>query len=397
METNEVLAQIEAKFKEMTKGFVNEPEYKAALQELKDEFKALKEDANNEAKLKQLEDVLQKQGLLLEEMKTVRAKDAHTKSINEQVEEIIKEHQDDFNSFVKGQSKFKLNLKTAGNVTYSNITNSTTLLPMPAMIPGYNPYAWNPATFWDYARVQSTGSARIAYVDEINPDGTPATTLEGNQKPQIDFDNKVSYSSAVKVAAHIKVSDEMLDDVSFLGGQVNDNLVNRVRLAVSGNIYTYITTFSGILTAVDSSLANLAGQSANIWQLIVAAGATLNKSNKSCTHVFLNPTDYARLTMLKGDDHTPVIISATSAMVNGITVVATNAVAVDKYLACDMSKLNVYEYKSLSVEMGWDSDDFTKNLRTFVGETRVHYFIKDNDATAFLYGDITDDLTALSA
>ena len=46
--------------------------------------------------------------------------------------------------------------------------------------------------------------------------------------------------------------------------------------------------------------------------------------------------------------------------------------------------------------MGWENDDFTKNLRTFVGETRVHYFIKDNDKSAFLYGDITDDLTTLT-
>lgn len=397
METNEILSKIEDKFKEMTKSFVNEPEYKQAFQELKDEFKSLKEDTKSADKLKELEEVLVQQGLLLNEMKAARATDAATKSVTEQVEEIIKTHQDGFKAFVNKSAPFRLNLKVAGTMTYSNVTNQTTLLPMPAMIPGYNPYAWNPATFWDYAQVQSTQSARIAYVDEINPDGTPATTLEGNAKPGIDFDNRVSYSSAIKVAAHIKVSDEMLDDVSFLAGQINTNLVNRTRLAVSGNIYSYIIAFSGILTAVDTTLANLAGAEANIWQLIVAAGATLNKSNKNCTHVFLNPTDYARLTMLKGDAQRPVIISATSAMVNGITVVSSNAVTVDKYIACDMSKLNVYEYKALSVEMGWDGEDFTKNLRTFVGETRVHYFIKDNDATAFLYGDITDDLTALTA
>lgn len=397
MDTNEILAKFDEKLKECTKGLVNEPEYKAAIEELKLEIKAANEISVKEDRIKVLEEAMVKQGLLIEEMKAPRATDAETKSVNEQVSDIIKENNEGFKDFTNKVKPFKFNLKVAGTMTYSNITNATTLLPMPAMIPGYNPYAWNPATFWTYSNVQSTQSARIAYVDEINPDGTPATTTEGNTKPAIDFDNKVSYSSAIKVAAHIKVSDEMLDDVSFLGGQVNDNLVNRVRLAVSGNIYTYITTFSGIYTAVDSSLTNLAGAEANIWQLVVAAKATLAKGNKNMTHLFLNPTDYARLEMLKGDAQRPVIVSATSSMVNGVLVISTNAVTVDKYLAYDVSKLNVYEYKALSVEMGWDGEDFTKNLRTFVGETRVHYFIKDNDATAFLYGDITDDLTALTA
>jgi HK97 family phage major capsid protein len=399
MEEKEILNQIEVKFKEMTKGFANDNDLKNAVSELKAEYKQMKADSElaSEEKYKALEDILAKQGSMLQEMKAAKATNASSKSLKEQVEEIIANNQEGFKSFVNKSAPFRMNLKAAGVVTYGNITNSTTLLPMPSMIPGYNPYAWNPATFWDYAGVQTTTSARIAYVDEVSPDGTPITTAEGVGKPQVDWDNKVSYSSAVKVAAYVKVSDEMLDDVSFMATQIDTNLNNRVRLAVSGNIYTYITGLSGILTAVDSTLSGLGGANANLWQLIVAAQQTIAKSNKNCTHIFLNPTDYARLLMMKGLTEQPIIISATSMMVNGITVVSSNAVTVDKYIACDMSKLNVYEYKALSVEMGWDSDDFTKNLRTFVGETRVHYFIKDNDKTAFLYGDITDDLTTLTA
>lgn len=399
MEEKEILNQIEAKFKEMTKSFANDTDLKQAVTELKAEYKQMKADTElaAEAKYKALEEILEKQGMVIEDMKAAKATNASSKSLKEQVEDIISSNQEGFKAFVNKSAPFRMNLKAAGNTTYSNITGSTTLLPTPTMITGYNPYAWNPATFWDYASKQTTTSARIAYVDEVNPDGTPVTTAEGTAKPQIDVDNKVSYSSAIKVAAYVKVSDEMLDDVSFMASQIDTNLSSRVRLAVSGNIYTYITGLSGILTAVDSTLAGFGGANANLWQLIVAAQQTIAKSNKNCTHIFLNPTDYARLLMMKGLTEQPIIVSATSMMVNGIMVVSSNAVTVDKYIACDMSKLNVYEYKALSVEMGWDSDDFTKNLRTFVGETRVHYFIKDNDKVAFLYGDITDDLTTLTA
>jgi HK97 family phage major capsid protein len=282
-------------------------------------------------------------------------------------------------------------------MTYSNITGDTAYLPMPAMVPGYNPYRWDPATFLTSANVRSTASARISYVDEGAGEGTPATTTEGNEKPQIDIDNVVAYSSAIKVAAHLKVSDEMLQDIPYLSGQINDNLTTRVRLAASNNIRTYITGLSGILTAVDATMAGLAGSDAQIWQLAVMAQQTIAKSNHSCTHLFLNPTDYARLIALKGINNAPIIVGATSANVAGITIVPSNSMTVDKYIACDISKLNVWEYKPLSVEMGWVNDDFTKNLRTFVGETRLHYYIQANDKTAFLYGDVTDDLTTITA
>ena len=140
----------------------------------------------------------------------------------------------------------------------------------------------------------------------------------------------------------------------------------------------------------------MGGSAPTMWQLISAAKETIRKSNHNCTHVFLNPTDYARMILTKGDTNIAIQVGISETMVHGVIVVPSNAVEVDKYIACDMSKLNVYEYKALTVTMGWENDDFTKNLRTFLGETRVHYFIKDNDKTAFLYGDVTTDLTTLT-
>lgn len=390
------LEAIEAKMQEATKGLASQEAVTRSIEEAKTELK----NASAEA-LKKLEDILAEQGNIINQLKETPKQPVAAKSIADQFGDFVKDNADTYAGFKDGNRRAKLSLKVGTMTIGGNVTGSTDLLPTPVMIPGYNKYRWNPATFWDYAQVRSTNSARIAYVDEVNPDGTPATVTEGSAKLGIDKDDLVAYSSAVKIAASLKISTEMLDDIPFMGEQVNNNLVDRVRLAVSGNIYTYITGLSGILTAVDASLAGtagpVAGTAANLWQLIVAAGVTINKSNHVCTHVFVNPTDYAKLLMLKGDDQAPVIVSATSAMVNGIMVVSSNAVTVDKYIACDMSKLNVYEYQGLSVEMGWENDDFTKNLRTFIGETRVHYFIRNNDKPAFLYGDITDDLTTLAS
>ena len=385
----QALQAIEAKMQEATKGFIKIEDVNTAIE-------ATKADLVSVESLKKLEDIVATQGNLINDLKTTPSTPEAVKSVGDQFAEQLEKNPESFKSFLSKQAPFKMDLKAAGTMLIStNVTGSTTLLPTPTLLPGYNPYRYNPAVFWDYANVRTTTSARIAYVDVVSPDGAPATTAEGVAKPAIDKDDKVSVSSAIKVAGNIKISDEMLEDIPFMASQVNDELTTRVRLAVSGNIYTYITA-NAALTAVSATMADMGGASANMWQLVVAAQQTIAKANYNCTHIFMNPTDYARLLLTKGDAQNPIIISATSMNINGVIVVSANAVTVDKYIACDYSKLNVYEYKSLSVEMGWENDDFTKNLRTFVGETRVHYFIKDNDKSAFLYGDITDDLTTLT-
>jgi len=387
----QALETLKASMQEATKGFAKQDEVNTLIENAKAELSGASVEA-----LKKLEDIVASQGTIINELKAKPSTPEATKTVGEQMTEILEKNQDAFKAFVNKSTPFKFELKAAGTMTIgTNVTGSTTLLPTPQLIPGYNPYRHNAAVFWDYANVQQTGSARIAYVDEVSPDGAAATTAEGAAKPAIDKDDKVSVSNAIKVAANLKISDEMLDDIPFMSAQVNDNLTTRVKLAVSGNIYTYITA-NAALTAVSATMADMGGAAANMWQLIVAAQQTIAKSNYNCTHIFLNPTDYARLLLTKGDAQNPIIISATSMSVNGVIIVSANAVTVDKYIACDLSKLNVYEYKALSVEMGWENDDFTKNLRTFVGETRVHYFIKDNDKYGFLYGDITDDLLTLT-
>lgn len=386
----QVQQALEAKMLEATKGLATTESLEAVKSEM-----VSKSEVKTE--IESLKDILATQGEEINSLK--EAPKAEHKQMNfiDSTIAILKDNEQGYKDFKDKKTPLVIEYsKAAGTMTIgTNVTGATTLLPTPQVLAGYNPYRWNPATFWDYANKRTTNSARISYVDEVSPDGTPATTAEGSAKPAIDVDYKVSTSSAIKVPAVLKVSDEMLEDINFMADAIGNNLVDRVRLAVSGNIYSYIVSNAG-LTAVSSTMADMGGSAPTMWQLISAAKETIRKSNHNCTHVFLNPTDYARMILTKGDTNIAIQVGISETMVHGVMVVPSNAVAVDKYIACDMSKLNVYEYKALTVTMGWENDDFTKNLRTFLGETRVHYFIKDNDKTAFLYGDVTDDLTTLT-
>ena len=348
--------------------------------------------------IQKLENILVEQGNKINDLATTPEVPQADKSYFEQTMNALETNKEGLEKFRKGASKFTFDLttKTAANMTIgTNVIGATSLLPTPQLVPGYNPYRWDSATFLDYATLGSTNSARIAWVDEVNPDGTPAVVAEANLKPLIDKQDEVSVSNAIKIAALMTISDEMLTDIPFMATQINNNLINRVRLATSANLYTYIDTVNG-LTEINAAMANFGNPLANMWQLVVAAQQTIALSNHTCTHVFLNPVDYARLLLMKGDSQYPIVVEAGQLTINGVILVSTKAIAANTYMACDYSKLNALIYQNLQVEMGWNGEDFSYNRRTFRGEWRLHRYIMKNDYNAFLIGNVTADLATLS-
>ena len=407
IESKEILEKIQGTFKEMTKGFALDADTKAEIKELKEELKlelkALKENTEITERLAKLDEIAEKQGTILGQLKAAKIEEPEKLSFFDQVKAQITTHTDKFKSFVEKSSPFSFELKTVGNMTYSNITGSTTLLPVPEMEAGYNPARRNPATFLDVVSVGTTNSARIAYVDQTGAEGTAATTAEGAAKPQIDADYKVSYSSAVKVAAYTKISDEMLDDIDFMASAVSEELLSRVRIALSTNIYTYVT--SGMTpgyTEVHSNFLDyfVLAKQATIWDVLNAAKATIEIGNHVANTVMVSPTTFAIMNMSKdanGQYNIPKLVTPTLMVYNGMNIISSNQIVGDAYIVCDITKLNVKMYKSLVVEAGWDADDFTKNMRTFRGECRAHYYVKDNDKTAFLFGDLSASVLYMTA
>ena len=155
-------------------------------------------------------------------------------------------------------------------------------------------------------------------------------------------------------------------------------------------------------TTVNSAFADYypLANPAKIWDVLTAAKATIQAGNHEPNTVFVNQLTFANMWLTKttvGEYTQPILVTPTEMMFNGLRIIATNAVAGDKYIVCDINKLNLYIYKDLTVEAGWENDDFTKNLRTFRGEIRIHYFVKDNDKTAFLYGDLSTDADYMTA
>jgi hypothetical protein len=81
---------------------------------------------------------------------------------------------------------------------------------------------------------------------------------------------------------------------------------------------------------------------------------------------------------------------------DGVTLVPTTLVTDGEYLIGNFDLSTVYDRGDISIEVGRDSDDFTKNLVTVLAEWRGLCIVKNNDRTAFIEGVFATDKTALN-
>ena len=86
---------------------------------------------------------------------------------------------------------------------------------------------------------------------------------------------------------------------------------------------------------------------------------------------------------------------ASNRSLDGVPIITTTLVTVDDYLVGNFPSATVYDRGTISIEVGRDSDDFTKNLVTILAEWRGLNLIKTNKLTAFVKGDFSVDQAAL--
>ena len=113
----------------------------------------------------------------------------------------------------------------------------------------------------------------------------------------------------------------------------------------------------------------------------------------------MHPTDVTSMELSKdstGQYIMPPFAAVDGSIVSGIRVVANTGVTIDKFLVGDFSKAGVRFKEGLTINVGYENDDFTKNLVTILAEARLVQRVKSNHYGAFVYGDFSDAITALT-
>ena len=303
--------------------------------------------------------------------------------------------------------QFDFEVKAAGDMTGAgNVSGGN--VPVEDRLEGFNTIASRRVRLLDVMSPRSTSSNVVSWTYQANKDGAAAQTAEGSAKNQIDFDIVVASQSLKKTTAYIKVSTEMLDDISWIQSEINNELTRELLKAVESQAYSGDDTgqnLNGVRTTATAFAAgDLAGtvDSANEVDVINAALTQIKKAEHDLDRpaIFMHPDDVYKLKSLKVSSSDRryvdmVYMAGDSMSISGVPIIESTLVTTDEYLVGDFSKSLLVQKGGLRIEIGLDSDDFTKNLRTILAEWRGLVVVKNNDRTAFIKGDFTTDKAAL--
>ena len=333
--------------------------------------------------------------------KTVQSQTIKVGSIEDQLRAAIEADQEGFKAFKEKRSNsFKVELKAAGNMTIAgNVTPDAINVASTSVVPGYVDILPVNPLFDTLTNTGNTDSSIIQYIEKVNRDGTTIFIGEGDAKNQIDFDWKKNTSTAKKVADYIKVSEEMLDDISFMASAIENELRYQINLKTSSEILAGVGTgdfLKGITQYAQAyTLTTVLTTAPNTYDVLKAMATQVTVNNGTATHAVLNPIDYVNMGIAKGTTAFYVIIDGFVQQLP-FMVVQSNQIPVGYALVADMSKSIVRNYKAFTVDYGHDASDFTTNMVTVRGERRVHHYIADNHTPCFVYDAISDVVTAIT-
>lgn len=301
-------------------------------------------------------------------------------------------------------------VKAAGTMTDSNVTpvgtNSIPFL-LADIEPGLTRIVRRQPFLMQLCNVGVTSKPYVQWAEQANADpGAAGMTAEGSAKTQTDFDVVEKAQKVEKVTAYIKVSKEMLDDVDFIQQEINNELVELVMLKADDQIFQGNGTSPNLKGITQFAQSFSAGALANALQnvqdidVLRAAIAQVSTGLFYPNYIALSPGDAALLDLAKdayGAYVIPPFMAADRTMIKGVRVIENTLIPSGQFLIGDFTKSNVRVRQNLGIQVGYENDDFTKNLVTIICEMRLTHFIKANHANAFVYDSFATAKAAISS
>jgi HK97 family phage major capsid protein len=302
-------------------------------------------------------------------------------------------------------NSLNFNVKAAATMTRGNYSGGTVGLstwdPSFALVPRRNPF------LRQLVNVRPVSTQYVAWAEQANRDGGAGQTAEGAAKTQADFDIVEANKKVEKITAYTKVSKEALADISFLQSEINSDLLSLINLKLDADLLSGTGTspaIKGILeyaqafAVASTGLAN-AIDNANQLDVLRSAMWQIEKEYFQPNYIIMNPIDVALIDMLKDTTNAYLTHQAAGQFMfksfYGVPVIANAGVTAGDFLVGDFTKSNLGIREEVNIQVGFDSDDFTKNLVTILAEMRAVHYIKSNHVKAFVKGTFSTAKTAL--
>ncbi|RVJ50212.1 phage major capsid protein [Sinorhizobium medicae] len=233
----------------------------------------------------------------------------------------------------------------------------------------------------------------LEYVRETGFTNSAAPVAETAAKPESDLKFDLVTTSAKVIAHWMKASRQILDDFSQLRSIIDQRLLYGLAYVEEGQLLNGDGTgqnLHGIIpqaTAYAAAFTPAAPTAIDTLRLTQLQAAL---AEYPATGHVMHPTDWARIELEK-DTTGRYIIGNPQGMIGptlwGLPVVATQAIAVDKFLTGAFRLgAQLFDRWDARVEAGFVNDDFIKNLVTILAEERLALAVYRPEA--FIYGDL---------
>lgn len=299
-----------------------------------------------------------------------------------------------------------MQMKAAGTMTFGASTTGQVVDNV--YLPGIRGDVRRQMRIRELFNVGSMAGDKVPFLKQTGKDGTVTTVAEGATKPLTDKDISLIEASARKIATHLKMSEELRNDLPLIVSFITNQATNDI-LDVEDNQLLYgngsapnlegVTATTNVLTASDITLTGVTN--VQLYDAIVAAKGALAANEFMADTILLNPAQYDQLLTTKDADGqyiTPpgVFFDGSVMRINGLPVFKSTAVTVGDLIVGEFMKgAQIFQREGMSVRFyDQDEDNAQKNLITVVLEERLALPIFYDKA--FYFDTVADTKAAIS-
>ena len=243
-------------------------------------------------------------------------------------------------------------------------------------------YATRPVELLDVIPTTTTGATgSLSYFEETTFTNAAAETAEGGAKPEAALALTERTAAIRKIAVLLPVTDEQLEDEPRVRGYIENRLPFMVRQRLSGQIIAGNGTapnLRGVLNVVGiQTQAKGADPTPDaVYKAITKVRVTGQAEPNAAV---FHPNDWQDIRLLRTTDGIYIWGNPSEAgpeRIWGLTVVQAQAETENTGLVGDFANYSELAVRSgLSVELGYNADDFSKNRKTFRAEMRAAFIV----------------------
>jgi HK97 family phage major capsid protein len=300
------------------------------------------------------------------------------------------------------KDRFSVDVPTAAFMQkdITNLSGSAGQLLIPQYRAGLIDNQYRTPRIVDLIRVLNTTSTTIYFFKEnVVTDGVSVQVSQGDIKGESNITYTRDSEEVLTIAHWIKLSRQMLDDVSYLQGQVNGRLRLLLELEEENQVLNGSGTneLNGIntqATAYDVSLETTTGVSdqQNIDRIRVAM-LQVALAFYPPTGIVLHPTDWAGIELEKDANKQYLFTQpqdGTAPRMWGMPVIPTTAQTQDEFTVGAWNLgAELYRRENITVRISSENeDDFIRNMVTMLAEMREALVVVRPDS--FVYGTFSE-------